>query len=369
MGKATHLHQAHIDAGGKLVDFAGWDMPIHYGSQLEEHHAVRQAAGMFDVSHMTIIDLKGDDVYASLRRLLANDVSKIDRAGKALYTCLLNEEGGIIDDLIVYHLANDHYRIVSNAATRDIVSAWLTLQLRQADVEITLRDDLFILAVQGPKAIEKLQSVLSATQYAVTQQLKPFHTVSVDGLFVSRTGYTGEDGFELMFANEKAQTLWQACLEAGIRPCGLGARDTLRLEAGFNLSGTDMNTDHTPLDSNLGWTVAWKPEGRHFIGREALLAQKEAGHSVLVGLVLEGKGVLRNGLPVWVDGKQGVITSGSFSPTLQRGIAMARIPKTENTNCEIELRGKKLPGKIVKLPFVRNGQCMVPDLTEELTHE
>lgn len=357
MGQRTSLYEAHLKAGAKMVDFAGWDMPIHYGSQLNEHHAVRQNAGMFDVSHMTIIDLKGPDVQNFLRQLLANDVAKLKQPGRALYSCLLNEDGGIIDDLIVYYLAKDHYRIVSNSSTRDTVCAWLTLQLRKFKTTLELRGDLSILAVQGPQAIAKLQSVLSFADYALLKTLKPFHTLADGDLFIARTGYTGEDGVEIMLPHEKAEALWQACLDAGIQPCGLGARDTLRLESGLNLYGTDMTIDTTPLESNLSWTVAFEPEDRHFIGKEALIEQKQQSHSQLVGLVLETKGVLRNHLPVWVGDAQGEITSGSYSPSLERGIAMARIPAGSADSCEVELRGKRLPARIIKLPFIKNGHC------------
>jgi aminomethyltransferase len=369
MGQHTPLYLSHLEAGAKFVDFAGWDMPIHYGSQLQEHMIVRKDAGMFDVSHMTILDLHGKDVASFLRFLLANDIAKLKIPGKGLYSCMLNEEGGVIDDLIVYYLAKDQYRLVFNASTRDIVCAWLTLQLPRFDTTLELRDDLFMLAVQGPKAMARLKQVLTASQSTVTQQLKPFQTLADGDLFIARTGYTGEDGVEILLPNEQAVELWNACLAAGIQPCGLGARDTLRLEAGLNLYGTDMDTDTTPLESNLGWTVALEPEGRHFIGRAALIEQMQHPHRQLVGLVLETKGVLRNHLPVWVGERSGEITSGSYSPSLERGIAMARIPAGQDTTCEVELRGKRLPARIIKLPFLKQGRCTFSLTAEGLTHE
>lgn len=370
MGQHTPLYASHQQAGAKLVDFAGWDMPIHYGSQLDEHQAVRGSAGMFDVSHMTIIDLHGKDVKQFLRMLLANDIEKLKNPGKALYSCMLNEDGGVIDDLIVYYLAKDHYRIIFNAGTRDMVCAWLTLQLSRYQTTLELRDDLSILAIQGPEAISRLKSVLTPDQFTIVQHLKPFHTMANGDMFIARTGYTGEDGVEIVLPNEKIVKLWEACLQAGIKPCGLGARDTLRLEAGLNLYGTDMDIDTTPLESNLAWTVALQPEGRHFVGRAALLEQKQQPHLQLVGLVLETKGVLRNHLPVWVNGQQGEITSGSYSPTLQQGIAMARIPAGSAQTCEVELRGKRLPARIVKLPFVKNGVATFTLTSKErLTNE
>lgn len=369
MGQHTTLYSAHLAAGAKMVDFAGWDMPIHYGSQLNEHHAVRQSAGIFDVSHMTILDFTGKDVTQFLRMLLANDVAKLKYPGKALYSCLLNEDGGIIDDLIVYYLAKDHYRIVSNSSTRDTVCAWMTLQLSRFHTTLELRDDLSILAIQGPEAIARLKSVLSFSDYAVLERLKPFHTLADGQLFIARTGYTGEDGVEIMLPHDQALSLWDACLNAGISPCGLGARDTLRLEAGLNLYGTDMTIDTTPLESNLAWTVAFQPEDRAFIGREALLEQKRHSYPQLVGLVLESKGVLRNHLPVWVGEARGEITSGSYSPSLERGIAMARIPGGFADSCEIELRGKRLPARIIPLPFLKQGQPTFSLTAEGLTHE
>jgi len=369
MGQHTPLYSLHIEAGAKFVDFAGWDMPIHYGSQLDEHRAVRKSAGMFDVSHMTVIDLHGNDVTQFLRMLLANDIAKLKIPGKGLYSCILNHDGGVIDDLIVYFLSKDSYRLVFNASTRESVCAWLTLQLARYETTLDLRDDLFLLAVQGPQAIEKLKSVLSPAQYTVVKQLKPFHTMADGDLFIARTGYTGEDGVEIMLPNEQALALWQACLHAGIHACGLGARDTLRLEAGLNLYGTDMTMDTTPLESNLAWTVAMEPEGRHFIGRAALLEQMQHPHAQLVGIVLESKGVLRNHYPVWVNGLRGEITSGSYSPTLDRGIGMARIPAGQASECEVELRGKRVPARIVKLPFVKHGQCTFSLTPEGQTHE
>ncbi len=356
MSLKTPLYQAHLDAGGKLVDFAGWSLPIHYGSQMEEHHAVRRACGMFDVSHMTVVDLRGPGTQAYLRRLLANDVARIGD-GQALYGCMLDEQGGVIDDLITYRVSADFYRTVVNAATRTADLDWMQRQAQGFDVEISEREDLAMIAVQGPQAREQVIAVLDADGLS---GLKPFRAAAHEDFFVARTGYTGEDGFEVLLPADRAVGFWEALKSAGVQPCGLGARDSLRLEAGLNLYGQDMDTDTTPLVSNLAWTVAFEPAERDFIGRAALEAQREAGvPERLVGLVL-GKGAIpRSGAPVHTPEGKGRVTSGSFSPTLECPIALARIPTGESTEVEVELRGKRLSARVVKPPFVRNGQIKV----------
>lgn len=369
MGKQTVLFQTHLDHGAKMVDFAGWDLPIHYGSQINEHLCVREDAGIFDVSHMTVLDLQGKDVQAFLQKLLANDIAKLAQPGSALYSCMLNEEGGVIDDLIVYYLAKNMYRLVFNASTRDVACAWITMQMQRYDIELTLRDDLAMIAVQGPEAIAKLESVLSPSEYTITKALKPFHTLADGDLFIARTGYTGEEGVEVLLPQEKAPAFWAKCIDAGVKPCGLGARDTLRLEAGLNLYGVDMDVDTTPLEAHLGWTVCWRDDSREFIGKAALAAQKQNAHPVLVGLVLKAKGVLRNHLKVFCGNTEGEITSGSYSPILQCGMAMARFPHPVKGACEVEVRGKRLPAEIVSLPFVKNGQSTLIKSTKELQHE
>lgn len=348
--RRTALYAQHAAAGARLVPFAGWEMPLHYGSQLNEHHAVRGGAGMFDVSHMAIIDLAGEGCRALLRRLVANDVDRLTAPGKALYGVMLNEAGGVIDDLIVYRRAMG-YRVVSNAGTRARVLDWLAVQNREG-VAIAERD-LAMIAVQGPEALAKFESVTGSREAAA---LAPFHAAEHDGWMVARTGYTGEDGVEVMLPGPDAVRLWQDLAGAGVAPIGLGARDTLRLEAGLNLYGQDMDETTSPLVANLGWTIAWTPAERAFIGREALETLRASGVGErLTGLVMEARGVLRHGQPVRTPAGTGVITSGIFSPTLGYSIALARVPKAARGACEVEIRGKWHPARIVKPPFVRKG--------------
>ncbi len=356
----TALYQKHIEAGAKMVDFAGWEMPIHYGSQLQEHHQVRNDAGMFDVSHMVILDLEGAGSKAFLQHLLANNVDKLKDSGKALYSCMLNEQGGVIDDLIVYFITDTQWRIVVNAATREKDIAWMQKQLEGFDAKLTERDDLSMIAVQGPNARAKVMGIMPENEVAIVEPLKAFYGAFVNNWFIARTGYTGEDGFEMMFPSEQAEKVFDALLAADIKPIGLGARDTLRLEAGMNLYGTDMDETTTPLVSGLGWTIGWQPEERNFIGRSALEAQKAAGiPQKFVGLVLEGKGVLRSHMKVVCNGGEGETTSGTFSPTLGLAIAMARVPADCGDTCEVEIRGKLCPAKVVKPAFARNGKSVL----------
>jgi aminomethyltransferase len=355
------LYEEHLAAGGKLVDFAGWDMPISYGSQIDEHHTVRTDAGMFDVSHMTVVDLGGERVRDYLRHLLANDVNRLQDSGKALYSCMLNETGGVIDDLIVYYLRDDYFRMVVNAGTRDKDLAWLRQQAEDYSVSVTERPGLAMLAIQGPSARTRVLEVLAEDARQLANSLKPFYGTFAGDWFIARTGYTGEDGFEIILPGEDAAGFWRQLLAAGVRPAGLGARDTLRLEAGMNLYGADMDESVTPLESALAWTVAWEPQDRDFIGRRALEQQRSEGapHK-LVGLLLEGRGVMRNHQKVVVDAAgEGEITSGSFSPTLQRAIAFARVPRTTGDTCQVEIRGKLFPARVVKPPFVRNGAAQI----------
>jgi aminomethyltransferase len=353
MARKTPLHAAHLDAGARMVDFGGWDMPINYGSQIEEHHAVRRDAGMFDVSHMTIVDLEGERVRAFLAWLLANDVGKLRASGKALYTCMLRDDGGVIDDLIVYFMNEAWFRLVVNAATRDKDLAWIRQQASAFDVSVAERDDLAMIAVQGPRA-RQLAATLCGDP-AAAQDLKPFSARMDGAWFVARTGYTGEDGFELALPAAEALDTWKALVSAGVRPCGLGARDTLRLEAGMNLYGQDMDETVTPLVSGLAWTVALDGE-REFIGRAALERQKAEGvPQKLTGLILEDRGVLRHGQVVNTDAGAGEVTSGSWSPTLQRAIALVRVPAGCGDEVSVEIRGKSLAARFVRPPFARNG--------------
>ncbi len=357
MGKRTPLYQMHVNAHAKIVDFAGWDMPLHYGSQLEEHHQVRGHVGVFDVSHMGVIDVQGEDAAAYLRYVLANNVDKLV-VGKALYTCMLNERGGVIDDLIVYQCAADAYRIIVNAGTREKDIAWLQAKAAAFNVTLLAHHDKAMLAVQGPEAAATMGEFLSSNMRDAVMQLKPFHFLTVDHCFIARTGYTGEDGYEIICEANDAEKKWQALLAIGVKPCGLGARDTLRLEAGLNLYGADMDETVTPLESNLAWTVAMQPQERDFIGRAALEKQVAQGlNQRLVGLVLAGPGILRNHQKVIVDDKvQGEVTSGGYAPTLEKSIALARVPVTIGRACAVAIRQKQVLAQVVKPPFVRFGK-------------
>ena len=361
MGSKTPLYDRHVAAGARIVDFGGWDMPLHYGSQKEEHHAVRQNAGVFDVSHMTIVDLSGEKVRDFLRYLLANDVAKLKDYGKALYTCMLNSAAGVIDDLIIYFIAATEYRLIVNAATRDKDLAWIREQAAAYDVAVAERAELAMIAVQGPNARELAAPCITAEHRESTMALKPFNGVRAGDFFVARTGYTGEDGWEICLPAAAAPAVWDRLLAAGVAPCGLGARDTLRLEAAMNLYGTDMDDTTSPLEAGLSWTIAWEPVDRDFIGRAALQTQRDSvDNQRFVGLLLEDRGVLRNHQKIVVDGiGEGEITSGGFSPTIGRSIALARVPAGDYDRAKVEIRGKLLNVRIVKTPFVRNGQIRI----------
>ncbi len=367
MTQKTILNDAHRALGAKMVDFGGWDMPLHYGSQVEEHHLVRRDAGMFDVSHMTVVDLHGARVREFLRHLVANSVDKLQKPGKALYTCMLNAQGGVIDDLIIYYLAEDFFRLVVNAATHDKDLAWIGAQAQPFGVAVTERRDFGMVAVQGPTARERVLGLLDADGARIAGKLGKFAAADVtaqDGttLFVARTGYTGEDGFEIVVPEAHAVALWNALLAAGVKPAVLGARDTLRLEAGMNLYGQDMDEAVTPYEAGLGWTVALddladgKP--RDFIGRDVLEAQKAGGvPRQLVGVVMDDKGVLRHGQRVLTANGDGEILSGTFSPTLGKAIAFARVPAGDPGEVRVDIRGKEVPVRTVKFPFVRDGKA------------
>ncbi len=361
MTQKTVLFDKHLQYGGKIVDFAGWQMPINYGSQVEEHHQVRTDAGMFDVSHMVVLDLHGDAVKPFLQYLLANDVAKLKQSGKALYSCMLNEKGGVIDDLIVYYMRDDWFRMVVNAGTRDKDIAWITKQAKPFNVDVQERAELAMIAVQGPHAREKALQVLPIDASQTAGDLGRFVGAAYGEWFVARTGYTGEDGFEIMLPDTEAPEFWDALAKAGIKPCGLGARDTLRLEAGMNLYGSDMDESTSPLISGLGWTIAWEPAERNFIGRDVIAAEKQSGpKQKLVGLVLEDKGVLRGHQKVVVEGVgEGEITSGTFSPSLKKSIALARVPAATGDHCQVDIRGKLLNARVVKPVFVRDGKSCI----------
>jgi len=361
MGKKTPKHDKHVEAGARIVDFGGWDMPLHYGSQKEEHHAVRQKAGMFDVSHMTIVDLKGERVRELLRYLVANDVAKLQESGKALYTSMLNEDGGVIDDLIIYFMGESWFRLVVNAATREKDLAWIQKQAGAFDVDVVERAELAMIAVQGPEARELAAPCIDAEWRDAALALKPFFGMEAGDMFIARTGYTGEDGWEIVMPAAHAATVWDRLTAAGIVPCGLAARDTLRLEAAMNLYGSDMDETISPLEAGLGWTVAWEPEDRDFIGRKPLEAMRaNPKKRRFVGLLLEDKGVLRNHQRIVVEGVgEGEITSGGYSPTIGRSIALARVPAGDYDRAQVDVRGKLLNVRIVKTPFVRNGEIRI----------
>lgn len=361
MGMKTPLYDDHLDAGGRMVDFGGWDMPLHYGSQIEEHRSVRQGVGVFDVSHMTIVDIEGPQAKEFLRVLLANDVAKLETAGRAQYTCMLNATGGVVDDLISYLVGPSCYRLVVNASTREKDLAWMRQQAAGRDVTITERAELAMLAVQGPQAREVATGVIDSRRREMLMALPVFAAAAVDDLFVARTGYTGEDGFEIIVPAASASRLWRSLRQAGAAACGLGARDTLRLEAGLNLYGNDMDEQTSPLESGLGWTIAWEPAEREFLGRQAVTAMRNrADRQRFAGLLLEGRGVLRNHQRVVVAGcDDGEITSGGFSPTLQRSIALARLPAGDCERAQVDIRGRLQDVRIVKPPFVRHGRVLV----------
>ena len=367
MGLKTALYDTHILQGAKIVDFGGWEMPLHYGSQIEEHHAVRRDAGMFDVSHMGVVDLTGGRVRDFLKTLLANDVGRLKTPGKALYSCMLLPSGGVIDDLIVYFLSETWFRMVVNAGTRDKDLAWIRRHAAAFAVTVLERRDLAMLAIAGPNARQKTLPVLTAAKSAAAVELAPFCGAACDDWFIARTGYTGEDGFEVMLPAAEAAATWNALRAQGIQPAGLGARDTLRLEAGMNLYGNDMDENHHPLECGLAWTVAFEPGERDFIGRQALEALRRTAHQELVGLLLEERGVLRSHQKVVVTGSArrrgaptGEVTSGTFSPTLNRSIALARVPKSRALRVLVEIRGKLHAASIVKPPFVRHGKVLIP---------
>jgi aminomethyltransferase len=357
MGKRTPLHDLHVAAGARMVDFGGWDMPVGYGSQIEEHHAVRRDAGMFDVSHMCVVDLRGAGVRPLLLRLLANDVGRLTLPGKALYSCMLRPDGGVIDDLIACYLDEKWFRLVVNAGTADKDIAWIRGHAKQIGVAVVPRRDLAIIAVQGPGARAKTLPLLPEANRTAVGQLGVFFGAAFDDeWFVSRTGYTGEDGFEVALPAEAAAGFWNALATAGVARCGLGARDTLRLEAGMNLYGSDMDENVTPLESGLAWTVALEGH-RDFIGKAALEKQRAAGPARrLAGLMLLERGVLRSHQKVFSGAGEGEVTSGTYSPTLERSIGFARLPAGADGTVEVDIRGRRSPARLVKPPFVRNGK-------------
>ncbi|MEE9136702.1 MAG: glycine cleavage system aminomethyltransferase GcvT [Gammaproteobacteria bacterium] len=360
MALRTGLYDRHRAANAHMVNFGGWDMPLHYGSQLAEHHAVRQAAGLFDVSHMQVVDVHGTGSAAYLQLLLANDVGKLGEIGSGLYSCMLNPNGGVVDDLIVYHRSGDDYRVVVNAATAASDIAWMMEIAVDHAVRIEPLSDRIMLATQGPQARERVATHLPGSVGADALKLPPFHSLESKDLFIGRTGYTGEDGWELILDRDSGIALWDGLLNDGIAPCGLGARDTLRLEAGLNLYGQDMDPSVSPLECGLAWTVAWLPDGRDFIGRAALERQREAGVTQkLVGLLLDDRGIMRAGQRVATDSGAGIVTSGGFSPTLKVSVALARVPAGASGRCTVEIRNSRRTARMVRPPFVRRGEIQI----------
>jgi aminomethyltransferase len=365
LGRRTPLYDLHAELGARMVDFGGWDMPVNYGSQIEEHHAVRRDAGVFDVSHMCVIDARGAQVRPFLRKLLANDVAKLTAPGKALYSCMLKDDGGVIDDLIVYFLTEAWFRIVVNAGTRDKDLAWMRKQAKPFGVELTERTDLAMIAVQGPNARAKSAELLPPEPRGAALALDVFFGRAFsmeDGgdWFVARTGYTGEDGFEIMLPEGEVAAAWRKLNSLDVKSAGLGARDTLRLEAAMNLYGNDMDESQNPLESGLSWTVSFEDPARDFIGRKALEAIKASGPPrKFVALLLEDRGVLRGHQKVIADAGEGEITSGTFSPTMEKSIALARVPRATTGTVKVDVRGKLLNARVVKAPFVRNGKVLV----------
>jgi aminomethyltransferase len=360
MGQRTPLFDLHLALGAKLVDFGGWDMPLHYGSQVEEHHQVRRDCGIFDVSHMHVLDVSGSQAKPWLQHLLANDVGRLQQTGQALYSAMLDTQGGIVDDMIVY-LTDEGYRLVVNAATGDKDLAWMNANLAGYDVRVKHRSELAMLAIQGPNARQKIGELVNQERTALIHTLRPFEGQQEGDWFIARTGYTGEDGLEIILPATEACSFFNDMVGAGISPIGLGARDTLRLEAGMNLYGQEIDEQVSPLISNMAWTVAWIPEDRKFIGRAALEAERARGiSSRLVGLVLEERGVLRAHQVVRIaEVGEGEITSGSFSPTLSKSIALARVPMATADRAEVEIRGKWYPVRVVRPAFVRHGKALI----------
>lgn len=358
MENKTVLHGQHKKNRAILVNFAGWQMPLHYGSQIQEHHIVRQDSGLFDVSHMLAVDIAGENALRYLSFLVANNPQRLT-PGKALYTCMLNDAGGILDDLIVYQLSKQRYRVVVNAGNRQSDLDWMKKQAQPfSSMTIVERTDLAIIAIQGPHALSKASQAFNENQQALIKSLKPFHCVEHDNWCIARTGYTGEEGLEVILPIQEAENFWQHLIDLGNKPCGLGARDTLRLEAGLNLHGSDMDITTTPLESNLAWTIAWDPIDRNFMGRHALIKHQKNLTRKLVGLVLEEQGrILRKHQKIISSQGEGEITSGGYSPTLGSSIALARIPYEHNENdCDVIIGSKQYSARIIKPPFIRKGK-------------
>jgi len=366
MATQTALYDLHRDKDARMVDFHGWQMPLHYGSQLQEHLAVRRSVGLFDISHMNIVDITGNDARAFLSYLLANDVAKLQQPGQAQYSLMLTPQGTVIDDLIVYYLIDNKYRLILNAACRDKDNVWLSQQSSAFSVTIQSRNDLCLLSLQGPDYLDVLQPILPATQLSLIQKLRPFECIETDTLFLANTGYTGECGIEIALAADAARQLWQTLIDNGVQSVGLGARDTLRLEAGMNLYGQEMDEDTSPFAANLGWTVAFAPEDRPFIGRASAFLARTQHQQQLVGLILRDKGIMRQGMTVSFEQEaDGLITSGSYSPMLECSIALARAPKQVGDEAWLDLHGKHIAVEVTTPAFVRHGRILASVLSRK----
>jgi aminomethyltransferase len=363
--RQTPLYALHRAAGARMVDFGGWDMPVNYGSQIDEHHAVRGDAGMFDVSHMRAVDLEGEGARDFLRHVLANNVDKLTAPGKALYSCLLRPDGGVLDDLIVYFLREDFFRLVVNAGTADKDIAWLRelMKARSPQLRLTPRDDLAMIAVQGPQARAKVWQALPGSE-ASSSGLKPFFGIEAPlpggHCFIARTGYTGEDGFEIYTTDPDPGIIWATLIEKGtplgLLPIGLGARDTLRLESKLMLYGNDISDKTTVLEADLKWIV--KLQKGAFLGRPVIEKQLAEGlKRKLVGFELAEPGVARPHYPVYVKGqKVSEVASGTFSPLLKKAIGLVYLPieaTAVGTEFEIEIRTKRTKARVIPTPFYK----------------
>ncbi len=357
--KKTPLNQIHKSYGGRMVDYAGWEMPVQYEGALREHLAVREAVGVFDVSHMGELEVTGPDALRLVQSATSNDVAKLSD-GQAQYSALLYPEGTFVDDVVVYRLSGRHFLICVNAANREKDFAWLS-GMAEGEVQVEDRSDQYVqLAVQGPRAAEVLQELTDVDLASIAVYWFKRGVVAGAEAIVSRTGYTGEDGFEIYFPPRDAETVWEALFRAGagagIRPAGLAARNTLRLEMKYALYGNDINEKTTPLEAGLGWIVKLSKDA--FVGREALLKQKADGVSRrLVGFEMVDKGIARDHYPVVVDGQPvGEVTSGSFAPSIDKAVGLTYLP-TESAQVgqiiEVEIRGKRARAEVVKTPFYR----------------
>lgn len=352
----TALNNAHIELGAKMVNFSHWEMPISYTSLIEEHHAVRNTAGIFDVSHMSVFDFKDGDQVAFFEKIFANDIKKICNDDKAIYGALLNEEGGILDDLIIYH-ANEKFRLVSNCSTREQNRQWYEKHAVEFGVEVVERSDMGILAIQGPDALSKILSIDGINPQV--NNLQSFGCMFDGDKLYARTGYTGEDGLEIIVPSVDINQFWDQALRLGCTPIGLGARDTLRLEAGLNLYGNDMTIENHPYESNLGWTIDMTDENRQFIGKQALLSIDQSKSQKIVGIILRDKGVLRSGYEVIHDEGKGVVLSGSYSPTLQSSIGLARVDQGYKKDGKVMIRNKMLNIDFVSPRFIERGKISI----------